>query len=65
MKVYFHKVQRNPEDGWGRSMGLQTMTLGVYKERITAEEAKKRRDASSDAIYNDVSKSWIEEGILE
>lgn len=55
----------NPEDGWGRSIGLSEQVLGNYETKEKAIQAKAERDASPMHIYHDVGPSWIETGVLE
>lgn len=61
MIIYVHKVRCNPEDGWGRSMGMMTDVLGRYSTKEKAVEAKNLRDSTKECIYHDVGRSWIEE----
>jgi hypothetical protein len=61
MIIYVHKVRCNPEDGWGRSLGIQVNILGRYNTREKALDAKLKRDSNKDLTSHDISESWIEE----
>ena len=64
-RVYIHKVQMNPIDGWGKEIGMRIEVLGIYKDKQKAIDEKNKRDESQDATFCDVGKSWIEERDIE
>jgi hypothetical protein len=63
--IYTHKVRMNPEDGFGRSIGMHIEVLGRYKDKNKALEEKAKRDDSKYHVYFDVGPSWIEKEIVE
>ncbi len=65
-KIYIHKVRMNLENGWGISSGISIETLGHYKDKDKASEAKRNRDSEDIYMrYHDIGDSWIEEKELE
>ncbi len=65
MIIFVHKVRCNPQDGWGRSQGIQIDVLGRYADKEKALAHKKERDGDKDSRYCDVGQSWIEEELVE
>lgn len=65
MIIYNHKVRINQEDGWGRSSGITTITLGNYCNIEKAIESKSKRDSSMDDRWFDIGESWIEKGEVQ